>query len=164
MTDLNVNETVIKEKKSKIWSYVEKTGVLTRNYKNAISPLVIDLKDLFNNFLELERVQQFVINNGIKQKLADVVAGMKNSTEEEKREAQEKLADRILVEREFNMVKKARGKRGESVEVKALLDSIAPLYEAGFSAEKISGLLIIPLTRVQEVIDAIEESEEKEEE
>jgi hypothetical protein len=165
MTNLNVNEeTVVKEKKSKIWSYDSEKGVLTRLYKEDVIPLAIELTDLFENFLELEKVQRLVIVNGIKQKIADVVAGMRDSTEEERREAQETIANRIIYDREFNLPKKGRagGKKGESVEVKALLGSIAPLYDAGFSAEKISGLLIIPLIKVQEVIDSIEDYEKEE--
>ena len=122
---------------AKNWAYNEKDLTLTRNYYTkdengdsveACQGLVIDLDQLFPTFGEFDEVQQNVVINGMKQKLDDAIARSKNMalSEPEKREVQEALATRILLERKWNMEGKAGGPRGPSVGLKV---SVQPLYD-----------------------------------
>lgn len=55
-----------------------------------------EIKKIFTNFSTMNKVQRLTIANGVKQKLADHVAGMKGDTPKEKASAMKDVFDRLI--------------------------------------------------------------------
>ena len=121
----------------KLWSVDLDSGILTRHYEGDVDDLTCDLTVLFEEFCTMEPVQQRVIVNGLKQRLADTTARTKDAklSESEKREVQDALWQRMSVEREYLMPSEG-GQRGPSVSLKTLVPALiqAGLDEAAIAA------------------------------
>ena len=126
--------------------------VMTRVYTDTTTDLTINLSDLFTEIEDMEEVQVSTVVNGIKQKIDDTIARSKDMklTEAEKRVEQEALWNRISIEREWNMTKKASGPR-ETVSYAKLIPAVRDFKELGYDAEKTAGLLCLPLDIVERV-------------
>jgi len=121
---------------AKNWIYSnEAKGILTRSYKEETSSLVMELIELYPEFMDFDDAQEMAIVNGIKQKLDDAIARSKDMTlsEEEKREIQETIWLRMSIERKYN----TEGKKEKGKQV-PLNKAVLALREAGLSAEAIA--------------------------
>jgi hypothetical protein len=153
---------------AKNWEIKDGSSLLIRSYTEkqikegkevqvkVCADLVMDLTDLFPEFLSFDEVQRNCVINGLKQKLDDAIARSKDQslTEAEKREVQEALWLRISAERKWNAEGKETGSRGPSVSL-ALI--VPPLLKAGYTAESLAKLTGKKLEVVQKFIETGEE-------
>ncbi len=135
---------------AKNWTYSnEAKGILTRSYKDETPSLVLEITDLYPDFMEFDEPQELYIVNGIKQKLDDAIARGKEVklTESEKREVQEIIWLRATVERKYNAEGKERGP------MVSLNKAVVGLAEAGLTVEVIAQTLGKKLEDVQSILD-----------
>lgn len=117
-----------------VWSY--ESGVITRDFEDGLDSLTFDVKDFCVNIIwgDLDEVEEMAIVNGLKQKLADILAVPKTealSEVEKRNRLQERWTD-ISNNRNWNV----KGvTRGPSVSLKLLVPA---LVQAGLDEAAIA--------------------------
>ena len=135
---------------AKNWNYTtEDKGILVRAYKDETKSLMMDLTELYPEFVDFDEPQELYIVNGVKQKLDDAIARSKDVklSEKEKREIQEAIWIRATVDRKYNAEGKERG------QMVGLAVAVRILRKTGMTDEEIAKETKKSLESIQSVTD-----------